>query len=127
MKTERESAAPASAAAATYQTLAAVAARHVSFAGAVSTDLVAGSPHHDDATRVAVACCCKNKRTEGKERLQVCVAKGDRKKKQRLRFSYLSRACCQNRGFLEPFICLGAETGKRDKTFLKEWSPNRNR
>lgn len=64
-KLRRESAAAAAAAtaaAAAYQTLVAVAACHVSLAGAVAADLVAGSPHHDDATRVAVARCCKNKR-----------------------------------------------------------------
>lgn len=51
-----------SAAAATHQTLVAVAAGHVSLAGAVAADLVAGSPQHDDAARVAVARCCQNKR-----------------------------------------------------------------
>lgn len=71
------------AAAGTHQTLVAVAARHVSFAGAVAADLVARSPHHDDATRVTVACCCKNTRRERKELMLVCVARGDRKKKKR--------------------------------------------
>lgn len=72
MKTDKESAAAAIAAA--YQTLVAVAARHVSFAGAVAADLVAGSPHHDDTTRVAVACCCKNKR---KRKTRKITGRGD--------------------------------------------------
>lgn len=61
-KLREESAAAAAAAAATHQTLVAVAAGHVSLAGAVAADLVAGSPQHDDAARVAVARCCQNKR-----------------------------------------------------------------
>lgn len=39
----------------TDQTLVAVATGDVSFAGAVATDLVTRSAHHDDATRVTAA------------------------------------------------------------------------
>lgn len=86
----RKKSAAAATAATTYKTLVAVASRHVSFAGAVAADLVAGSPHHDDATRVAVARCCKNKR---KELQQVCTAGGDHRKKSP-RFCCLFKACC---------------------------------
>lgn len=42
----------------TNQTLAAVAAGDISFAGAVPADLITGGSHHDDATRVTVASWC---------------------------------------------------------------------